>query len=280
MNFKRNCNSGLLTNPTKNPPCFFLQVGFSKRLKPTQLLPWRFRVIRPDNQFSAMQKAFYVQEASKWTPDNRDPVVGSFDLHNAWQDYDFLFHDLSGPDKVALDFGCGPGRMIVQYWRSFKRIDGADIAAGNLLNAAKWIELNLGDVDLELYQTNGVDLNLIPDSVYDVVFSCICLQHIPVHEIRLNLFKEFWRVLKPGGWFTAQMGFGDTQGPDAGYYENRYEAGSTNGACDVMVPSVLLLESDLTACRFKNFSSVLRPAGPCDRHPQWVYFRAQRPEKS
>lgn len=232
----------------------------------------------PENSYTQMQRRFYIEEASKWSPTNRDPVVGSFDAHNAHADYDLLFEGLDTQGKVALDFGCGPGRNLVKFANLFARIDGADIALENLIHARKWCELNSVTTP-RLYKTNGVDLGDVPDTYYDFVFSTICLQHIPVHEIRLNLFREFFRVLKPGGWFTAQMGYGETTDPrGVDYYANKYDAQLTNGMCDVNVTNVTQLLQDLMIdLDFVNFLARIRPTGPGDWHPQWVFFRAQKP---
>ena len=71
-----------------------------------------------------------------------------------------------------------------------------------------------------LFNTNGRDLQEIESDQYDAVMSTITLQHIPVHEIRFGLFKEFYRVLKSSGWFTAQMGFGKGKFGSVDYYKN------------------------------------------------------------
>jgi len=61
------------------------------------------------NKYTVMQQTQYDLEASKWTLDNRDAVVGAFDEHNSWKDYDnYLFKDINTKNKIALDFGCGP----------------------------------------------------------------------------------------------------------------------------------------------------------------------------
>lgn len=233
----------------------------------------------PGNPFTRAQRAFYDREAARWTPADRDPVVGSFDAHNAWGDYEFLFDGLETAGKVALDFGCGPGRCLVRYADRFLRVDGADVAAPNLANAKVWAILNAVKVEPALFLVDGVSLSGVPDGRYDVVFSTICLQHIPVHSIRLNLFREFYRVLAPGGWVTAQMGYGETDDPrGVAYHEDRLDAVAMNGGCDVNVTDGGQLRADLVATGFdgNTFRAVVRPPGPSDWHPNWVFFRARR----
>lgn len=228
-----------------------------------------------DNKYSKMQQKQYDTEASVWSIENRDPVVGSFDQHNKWDDYDnYLFKSIqSTTDKVALDFGCGPGRNIVKFSERFKRIDGADISDINLKNAVQWCQYNNVKVPL-FYKNNGMDLQAIVSEVYDVVFSTICLQHICVHDIRFNLMKEFYRILKPGGAICLQMGFGVGHPFTVGYFENHYEATATNSGCDTRVDSPDELKSDLEKIGFHSFEYDIRPVGPGDCHGNWIFFRA------
>ena len=226
--------------------------------------------------YNQMQKRQYDSLASEWTPSNRDPVVGTFDLHNQWKDYSLLFEGLYTEDKIALDFGCGPGRGLVEYSSYFKSIDGVDISSINLDKAIEWCEINNLKVN-NLYLTTGNNLENIVSEIYDVVYSTICLQHICVHSIRYNLMKEFFRVLKPGGWFTAQMGYGPDRINSVPYLCDNYTAGGTNGECDTRVESPTELKDDLESIGFTSFSHKIRPVGPGDRHNKWIFFRAQKP---
>lgn len=232
----------------------------------------------PKNSYTTMQQNHYDEMASKWSLDNREPVVGSFDKHNNWSDYEtFLFKDIATKDKVALDFGCGPGRGIVQFSPLFARIDGTDISQVNLDNAKLWFEHSKLSFEPNLYKTNGVDLSAIKDEQYDVIYSTICLQHICVHEIRFNLFKEFYRVLKSSGSICIQMGCGRLNKPGgSGYYDNVYTATSTNGYGDVQISNSDQVKYDLEKIGFKNFKYDIRPTGPGDAHENWIYFRASK----
>lgn len=59
-----------------------------------------------------MQRKEYAQVAVEWGVNNRDPVVGGFDAHNSWEEYDTLFEGIDTSNMVALDFGCGPGKGV------------------------------------------------------------------------------------------------------------------------------------------------------------------------
>lgn len=220
-----------------------------------------------------MQRSFYNDEASKWSLSNRNPVVCSYFDHENFTDYDtLLFKDFDTTNLTALEYGCGPGRNLVRYAKRFNRIDGVDISPVNIEKA----KLNLTDAGItipNLYVNTGNDIP-VSDNYYDVVFSVICLQHICVHEIRFKIMEEIFRVLKPGGYFCAQMGFGERHGA-LNYFDNFYDAPGTNGRFDVSVKNENDLISDLTKIGFRNYKSDF--GVPCkDSHEKWIWFQGQK----
>jgi SAM-dependent methyltransferase len=231
-------------------------------------------MIQPDNKYTQMQLNQYKELANTWSEENRDPVVGTFDLHNQWTDYEILFERISSArSKVALDFGCGPGRNLVRYKNVFKQLDGVDISPINIDKAKMYCFKN-SVIHNKLYVNNGVDLDCIESEQYDVLMSTIALQHICVYDIRKSFFKEFYRVLKSGGILTAQMGYGSPSPMSVGYYENYYNANVSNRGCDVCIESYKQLEDDLLEIGFTDFQFKIRPVGPGDCHPNWIFFSA------
>tara|TARA_Y100000296_G_C5146024_1_gene243712 strand:- start:71 stop:1432 length:1362 start_codon:yes stop_codon:yes gene_type:complete len=240
-----------------------------------------------ENSYSNMQECIYDRLASLWSLEKKNFVVGPFKHHNDWEDYNLLFDGMFdfhnntkrlplAKDLDVLDFGCGPGRNLEKYSSNFNRVDGVDISYINLENAAEWLkETNTHNNNL-LFKSNGRDLKEIKDSQYDAVMSVVALQHICVHDIRQMFFKEFYRVLKSGGWVTAQMGYGKGKLGAVSYYKNHYNIGRTNGRTDVYVESPKQLEEDLSAVGFGNFQYKIRPSGPGDSHPNWIFFRARK----
>jgi hypothetical protein len=106
--------------------------------------------------------------------------------------------------------------------------------------------------------------------------STIALQHICVYDIRYSIFKDIFKVLKPNGIFTAQMGYGSPSPQTVGYYENYYDADGTNRTCDVCIESPEQLKKDLLEIGFTDFNYVIGPTGPGDFHPHWIYFNAKK----
>lgn len=228
-------------------------------------------------KYLAMQKSQYNSEASRWSLDFRDPVVGSYNQHNSFTDYDtYLFKDFDTPGKVALEYGCGPGRNLIRYASRFQRVDGVDISPINIEKAKiNILDAKLDETIINLYTNDGSDIP-VDDESYDVVFSVICLQHICVHEIRYKIMEEIYRVLKPGGYFCAQMGFGGRPGNTSKYYDNIYEATATNGQHDVTIEDEELLKDDLTKIGFDHYKSDIRDVGPGDNHAKWIWFQSQK----
>jgi ubiquinone/menaquinone biosynthesis C-methylase UbiE len=231
-----------------------------------------------NNKYTIMQKSSYENLAEQWNVNNLDPVVGSFNAHNIWSDYEFLFKDIDNfENKKMLDFGCGPGRNLVKYSSKFHRIDGVDIAEVNLRNAVLWIKHNnIESQKHTLILCNGVDLSNIGNEEYDIVMSTICMQHICVYTIRFNYLKEFYRILKEGGHITIQMGYGTPSPSTVDYYDDYYDAQATNRSCDTNISDYKQIEKDLLSIGFKNFKYYIRPTGPGDCHPNWIFFNAQK----
>jgi SAM-dependent methyltransferase len=229
-------------------------------------------------KYLTMQKDYYDVEAEKWSLSNKNPVVGWYDQHTNFSDYDdYLFKDFDTTEKLALEYGCGPGRNLIRFDSRFRQVDGVDISSVNIEKA----KLNLEDalspkpVTSKLFSNNGNDIP-VEDNTYDVVFSVICLQHICVHEIRYKIMQEIYRVLKPAGYFCAQMGFGNKPGNNSKYYDNTYEATSTNGGHDVTIDDEDFLKDDLKKIGFNNYKSDIRNVGPGDNHANWIWFQGQK----
>jgi ubiquinone/menaquinone biosynthesis C-methylase UbiE len=179
--------------------------------------------------------------------------------------------------KVALDFGCGQGRNITNMKKlaPFARVDGVDISAVNIA-ACQRHESN----NSNFYVNNGKDLQMLPDDEYDFIMSTIVFQHLCAYDLRYNLKKEIYRVMKSSAIFSFQMGYGDMNykghGQVSGYYENSYAALHTNGGNDVRVSDPAQLETDLFNIGFKNISYKIEPSYSDGGHPSWIYVQCEK----
>lgn len=227
------------------------------------------------SNYLEMQKNFYNREASKWSFENRDYVVGSYDNHNRFADYDkYLFPQIDTSNMVAIEYGCGPGRNIVRFRNRFKRIDGVDIAENNLEKAKINLQSN-NITDSNFFVTTGDNIPT-ESSIYDIVFSVICLQHICVHNIRMKIMQDCFRVLKEGGYFCFQMGYGSIKPGGVSYYDNHINASSTNGNEDTKVENVDFLINDLKSIGFKEINYHIGDVGPGDNHVNWIWVQAKK----
>lgn len=101
---------------------------------------------------------------------------------------------------LALDYGCGVGRLSRALSTSFQRVLGVDISASMLSEARS---ANAGFDNIQFLRNNGDNLSGIADGTVDFIYSNIVLQHSPGRIQRL-LIKEFRRVLHPGGVLVFQ----------------------------------------------------------------------------
>ena len=211
--------------------------------------------------------------------DSAEMVVGSYSQHEAFDYERWLLSGVAiGTSAVALEYGCGPGRMLLRLAPHFHRVDGADISA-EVLEVARRRCARLPSPP-ELILTDGQGL---PDAVcerYDFVYSVICLQHICVYSIRKGILDALYRALKPGGLLVFQMGYGPGHAGMTDYFAEFVEAAGTNGTNDVGVLHPSEIGDDLASAGFESASFALTPTGPGDTHGAWIFVRAIKPGAS
>ena len=98
---------------------------------------------------------FWASEASKWSLQNKNPLVGWYTEHNEDpREEELLFRGV--PVKVnslALEYGCGPGRNIIKFKDWFQQIDGADISKDIL----EKVHINLAEANVPLPNLFHID---------------------------------------------------------------------------------------------------------------------------
>ncbi len=228
-------------------------------------------------EYLKQQQAFWQGLANQWSPDNRDPVVGWYDQHEAFPHYDtVLFRGIDTKGKRALEYGCGPGRNIRRFADRFQRIDGVDISPVNIEKAKTWCAVQNLPFTPFLWANDGAHLPFIPDETYDVVFAVIALQHVNHHGVRQKIYEEVYRVLKEGGYFCFQVGFGPGHPRSLAYHAEPKEYKEA----DFRLENLKDMVDDLKDAGFGEgaFSDIeFQFTEPCcDEHPQWVWFKAQK----
>lgn len=102
---------------------------------------------------------------------------------------------------VALDYGCGVGRLSRALSTRFAQVIGVDIAEAMLTEARS---MHADVPTLSFLRNSGDSLAGIADGSVDLVYSNIVLQHAPRRHQRL-LIAEFCRVLGSGGALVFQV---------------------------------------------------------------------------
>lgn len=229
-----------------------------------------------NNRYTKMQKNFYDSNAPKMA--KTDHIE-----HNSNKDYwNILLGDLDkkGNNGIGLDFGSGTGRNVrnlLENWK-WNRFDGIDISKQNINEANKLFKENgFNDNSYKFYFNNGVDLSELKSDEYNFVMSTIVFQHISVYEIRYALLEEIYRVLKSDGLFSFQMGFNSNpKYKTVTYYENYYDAKSTNSDCNVRVDYEDDIKKDLEKIGFIDVEITIRNSYSDDVHPKWIYIKAKK----
>jgi len=229
----------------------------------------------PNNKYTIMQKRYYDNEGITGNMNKQNHMQ-----HNTNPDYwNILVKDTENNkyiNKVGLDFACGCGRNVLNLYNRFRRMDGVDMSPELIKTCND--NFKKREIPLDKYNfvtCNGVSLDVIQDNTYDFIMSTIALQHICVHDIRFNYFKEFFRVMKSGGVLSFQMGFGTKHPNTRDYYDNYYDATGTNSACDVRVTDPNDIINELKSIGFYNISYTIRQV-PQYSHGQWIYVRAEK----
>lgn len=193
--------------------------------------------------FLDMQRSFYDDERV-----DVDKHIIGYPEHNLLLPYETmilyrngdirypLFNKYITHDLKAIDYGCGPGRMVERMNEFIPRVDGVDISPRLIEIARK--ESKNGRSQFFVTKGDGMPLHDMFREHYDLVYSTLCLQHIPVRSLRKQIIHSCYDVLRRGGKAVFQMLF-NFKGviPDAhrDWFAEYTDAPATNSAHDVHI---------------------------------------------
>jgi SAM-dependent methyltransferase len=167
-----------------------------------------------------------------------------------------------------LDFGCGVGRVMEALLEmGCSSVDGADISESMLSHCRVSPLLR----NSNFYLTNGRNLGGAPLETYDIVYSFLCLHHIPMRQTRISIIEHMYACLKPGGMcfleFKLFPGVTKDRIPanHARWTENR-PAKYTNSASDVWITP------DELGLVYQDLSMFFRDVFMLEAETGWNHF--------
>jgi SAM-dependent methyltransferase len=126
-------------------------------------------------------------------------ALGSREVDRALGELDRF--GLSPRRNVAVDFGCGVGRLSAALARHFAEVVGVDISP-TMLERARELDRSEGRCRFVLNESDS--LAFLADGSVDLVYSSLVLQHMPP-PLAARYLREFARVLADDGVAVFQV---------------------------------------------------------------------------
>lgn len=104
--------------------------------------------------------------------------------------------------ELALDFGCGVGRLTRALAAYFEQCYGVDISESMILRAR---ELNAAIPRCTFWVNAAEHLRMFPDNHFDMIYTKWVLQHLPSKDAIKTYVSEFVRTLKADGLLVFQL---------------------------------------------------------------------------
>lgn len=151
---------------------------------------------------------YYDQHSAEF----RDGTLG----HDVSQNIDALLRHLQGePPLRILDFGCGPGRDLMEFTRR-------GLIAVGLEGATRLAAMASAYSGCEIWQQDFLNLSL-PEQSFHGVFANASLFHVPSQELA-RVLRQLHATLKPGGvLFSSNPRGNNEEGWNRGRYGAYYD---------------------------------------------------------
>lgn len=104
--------------------------------------------------------------------------------------------------EVALDFGCGLGRLTRPLATPFRRVVGVDISPSLVEQAHRY---NAEEANCEFRVLDDRGLAVFERDSFDIVCSLLVLQHQSSRRAADAYIREFVRILRPNGLAVFQL---------------------------------------------------------------------------
>lgn len=109
--------------------------------------------------------------------------------------------DVDYQPQRCVDFGCGVGRLVIPLAGLSETVVGIDVSEHMLAEAAS--NCRKKNIENVSFVNSDDDLTKLTGS-YNLIHSCIVLQHIPT-ERGMRLFNALLQHLEPGGVVAIQF---------------------------------------------------------------------------
>lgn len=197
---------------------------------------------------SELTLAHYDQRAASFWQGTRD--------HDVSQNIQALLSTIEGePPYTILDFGCGPGRDLMQF-------TALGHTAVGLEGAASFAAMAADHSGCEVLQQDFLQLDL-PQNRFDGVFANASLFHVP-SQVLPKVLQQLRNSLKPGGVLFSSNPHGQNEeGWSAGRYGTYHSEASWHGY--------------LTAAGFDELSHYYRPSGVPRAQQPWLATLWRKP---
>ena len=206
-----------------------------------------------ERQYNQHLSAGELQAITRKTLQHYDENASSFyegtKHHDVLQNINALLIEISGlPPYYILDFGCGPGRDLIQFKALGHEPVGLD-------GSPAFVAMARQSSGCEVLLQDFLTLDL-PSSHFDGVFANASLFHVPKQELP-RVLQALWEALKPNGVLFASNPRGNNQ---EGWSDKRY-------GC---FHDLEQWRSYVTEAGFKELEHYYRPPGrPRDQQP-WL----------